>query len=398
MQNEQRSMYRAGKTDFVFSDCSKKQLQKIKDSRDKGHCLFTKDVFSKDDQLVVPHVSRATVIILDASSDLPLFMFYFKYLPRVDLELRRSMMLTLDENKVCFYYESRTNESLAAFEFCPSQKTVNGVFHRKDMRINLFSLKLQHKTANAIRITQHRNAKQVMPIIRGKISGKPIIRVLIGIDTLFINRAGDVALALRQVLQATNAAEAFYRSIGIRFELTGFIHMNSDKSLVGSARYYYRTQNRRDDAFLLFTGDNHVARCGGHGVCRKGNVAVISFNDDSYVVAGEVAHQIGHLLGMRDEIDCSCRTAMGQCVMTSEASSRALLWSSCNFEYMQSLNFRNITCEENDSKYCGTSDLVTALRIIVAICTIITVIAIIVIALKFASSCIRSANHAGLML
>ena len=327
-----------------WSSCSKTNLTKRLNERSKHYkeCLFTEDVFDNNNIIIVPRVAPAVVLERydNKRDNIVILNITFKYIAPVSLVMKRSINLDLDYEFVFFYRNDEASDRFLAIEFLGQNLTYSGVFHLDDRRVELIPA---GKRKYSTRFTQVVKATGTTAAVKTKgVSLDLLITVLIGMDKAFINTTGGTDAAFIHIVRCVNMADAAYRRIGVRIRMTGFHSFDDSNSLVEQAANFYRQQNKTENVFLLFSSSEQVAsNHSHHRVCSSDNVALIRHDNDSYRQGAEVAHQIGHLLGLDDESRCLCDSKLGTCVMNASSSTRSMLLSTCSLNDLRRLKDEN---------------------------------------------------------
>ena len=386
LDHENRTRECAGLTDPVrgngvmFSDttwfasgrwdaCSKAKLKdRLLTGKKEVDCLFTRDVFENRESVVLPETAKVRVGVKWLDKDGAEIKITFRFRSAVTIRLTKSIKANMthqsgkhgNENE-CFFYRNLVDEPFAAFEECSTWEVRwYGVFHMHDRRVELY---IDGPRTYITRFTHFANATGATDVVKGKgMSLDLLVTVLIGMDQAFIKMAGGVEKAFIHVVRSVNMADTAYRRIGVRIRMIGFHSFNDSDTLIEQAGNFYRRQ-KSANAILLFSSNEKVTSYHSHHrVCSSDNVALIRHDNDSYRQGAEVAHQIGHLLGLDDESRCLCDTKLGTCVMDASGSTRSMLLSTCTLNDMRRLKdekcFKKVTKKQ-------ASAVVVVLRVIV---------------------------------
>ena len=323
-----------------WSSCSVSllRLRLIGTHKDFKDCLFTKDVFENRDIIIVPRVAPALVLeTYDYQrNDVVILKVLFTYIAPVSLIMKRSIHLHLEKGFYFFYRNNEASDHFVAIEYSGEKRAYSGVFHMDDRRVNLNPTGRQKYST---KFSQVVNASGTTAVVKEKgVSLDLQVTVLIGMDQAFINMTGGIDAAFLHIVRSINMADAAYRRIGVRIRMTGFHSFRDSGTLIEQAGNFYRLQNKTENVFLLFSSSGNVTSSHRHHqVCSGDNVALVILEKDSYRQGAEVAHQIGHLLGLDDESRCLCDTKLGTCVMNAAGSTRSMLLSNCTFDDLRRL-------------------------------------------------------------
>lgn len=358
-------------SNFLWTECERSQLrERLQRTSFDRHmdCLFTRDVYANEKTR--PESPAEFAVHLKpkcedkACNNLILSLSSAFEADAGTLKLRKSMQIfsngTDKRRKMCDFFIQRPGQPMGSIWWCRSlenskDRRYEGRFHWKGSRRDL---KYYNGLNYGLKIESYILAnRSVLPdarVLHQDTDKVHEIEVFVALDVSFLEMNVPENHMFQLTLVIMNFADAIFRQVGVAIRIA-FIDvlpknmsiesMEEENYLSSTTRYLISRSNQLNissDVFLVLTlrepdSDVHDFRSHNTTACNNNSKTLVVNHEEGedFKTGVNVAHQLTHLLGLRHESGCGCRTSVGDCV-TSSHETRGGVWSECEYRVLKS--------------------------------------------------------------